>query len=87
MTPDQRLHPGKSTDSRNIAGLWFVTLPTPESELCDILFYADWERLGYQFLGGLNLIEIVGAYQWKPDAESHAERMIWARDATKVATA
>ena len=87
MTPADEGLAAVKADSRNIAGLWFVTLPTPDSELCDILFYSTWERLGYQFLGGLNLIEIVGAYQWKPDAESHAERMIWARDATKVATA
>ena len=55
---------------------WVVTYPTFDSELGDILFQADINRMYLQFLGGLTIKMIAGVYKRKKEAEEHAKKLL-----------
>ena len=56
--------------------VWIVTEPTKESELVDILFQADGDRLELQFKGGLTGKEIVLITEDAAIAKAKAEELL-----------
>jgi hypothetical protein len=56
--------------------LWFVTSPTPNSELGDICFECDFERFALQIRGGLDEQKIVGVFADEGEAKELAERLL-----------
>jgi hypothetical protein len=52
---------------------WVVTKPSKNSELIDILFYADMKRMELQFKWGLSGKEIIGIFTTKNEAEKVAK--------------
>ena len=56
--------------------LWFVTSPTPNSEIGDICFECDFERFALQIRGGLDERKIVGIFADEADAVELAEKLL-----------
>ena len=56
--------------------LWFVTGPTPNSELGDICFECDFERFALQIRGGLDEKQIVGIFADEAEAKELAEKLL-----------
>jgi hypothetical protein len=71
-----------ATDTQ--ATMWLVTKPTPNSELCDVLWECNWTDLGNAFKGGLNGSEVVGLYRSHARALAIATRLMDANDNTDV---
>ena len=59
-----------------IQTLWVVTEPTSVSELDDICFEADMQRLQLQFAGGLVASEIVATFTTKKEAVKLAKALL-----------
>jgi hypothetical protein len=58
--------------------LWFVTSPTPNSELGDICFECDFGRFALQIRGGLDEKKIVGVFADQAEAKELAEKLLQA---------
>jgi len=56
--------------------LWFVTSPTPVSQLGDICFECDFERFALQIRGGLDERRIVGIFADEGEANELAEKLL-----------
>ena len=58
--------------ANGLGALWIVTTATPDSELVDIVFQADWHRMALQFAGGLNPADIIGWFNNASEANQIA---------------
>lgn len=56
--------------------LWFVTSPTPVSELGDICFECDFARFALQIRGGMDEQRIVGIFADEVEAKELAEKLL-----------
>ena len=73
---DKYLNEGWEKFIDEVGKFYIVTFPSDGSELYDIFFEADMQRMQLQFLGGLLPHQISGIYKSRAKAKKHAEKLI-----------
>ena len=67
----------KQMKSLGIDAMWFVTEPTKDSEVVDIVFKIEtWRDLSYQFVSGLDPDDILDTFDNAESARGMAKALI-----------